>query len=59
MFWIHNEFAHHRLDDSNIPVQCSTYEAAEEGHPKVHRKANNEKGNHGSETTKNENGLTT
>jgi hypothetical protein len=59
MLWIHNEFADHRLDDSNVSVQCSTYEAADEGHPKVHRKANKKKGSHSSETTENENGLTT
>jgi hypothetical protein len=59
VLWVDDKLAYHRLDDSYIPVKRSAYEAAEEGHPKIRRKANDKKGGHSSKTAKDEHRLTT
>ena len=59
MLRVDNELADHSLNDTYVAIKGSSYEAPKECHPKVRRKANNEKGCHGANATKDEDRLTT
>lgn len=46
VFWSLDQFPNHGLDDTNVPIECSTNHSTEQCYPEIGREANNEKGEH-------------